>query len=204
MNINQVIQNEKTSLEFVHPGTPLAEIELLVQAWDSCALKAVTDFSPNSSLYLAAVRASHLSASHAFKAAHINNWIYVLVQCTHHLDLAEQLMSHPHPLVRTACTKHYSLAKFLKNDVNDYVRNACCQWMEILNSIIDDPSALVRSRQISSSKKMALYYLKNGMLEDRVIAINHWAECRSVVLSSIEDPLYSYTCKLLAKMEKKQ
>lgn len=204
MSINDTIHDETASLELINPVTPLAHIELLVKRWDSCALKAVSEFNPNSSLYLSAVKVSYLSASHAFSSANINNWIYVLVQCAQHHDLAEQLIQHPHPVVRTACTKHHDLAYILKDDVNDYVRNACCQWGDILELIIDDPSSLVRSRQIANSKNMALYYLKNGTQDDRIIALKNWDECRSIVLNSAQDPLFAYTKQLSALMDQAQ
>lgn len=176
MSFQDTISNEQLSLEQITADTPISELVHLFKSWDSCALKAVENFYPNTSIYLTAVEHNLIAAKKIFDQACLNNWIYVLVKCANHLELATQLKAHPHPVVRTMCSKHHQLALELIKDSNEYVRNACCQWMDILESHLADPSRMVRIRQIENSLKMAEHYFVNGSEEDRSIVIRLWGK----------------------------
>lgn len=201
MSIKKILQDEEASLNSIHPGTPLSEIIQLVQTWESCALKAALAFNPNTPAYLAAIEHNPIAAKKEFSKILKNNWIFALAKCACHYNLAAELVDHPNPIVRTACTKHYDIALILRNDANQYVRNACCQWMDILESLQDDPAEMVRSRQIASSKKMAIHYLNHGTAADKALAIHLWNECLMLAMNSDDPQLKGYSTNIFYKTE---
>lgn len=168
--LDQVQRNEQLAIEHLLSEQPTHAIAC-IKAWESCAL-LVLEYNMHKWLSVAVDQWLRV-AQQAYPMAVRTKLIPVLVSCTRHHELAQQLFTHPSALVRCACAQWFDLALYLKEDPVAHVRAACTSHFEIAESLMGDRDVLVLTNIALKHEELAFRLTGHDLAQVR-LACMEW------------------------------